>query len=190
MGIDHLGRHLFSVGISTFCTPSGFFTGPKDPLRCLKYHARNLILKLPSYFSKVKDICCKRSITKLRTLYKSVSGKNDPHHLIVRQTRKICRNLSHLVITTPLIKVTWKKGEQDIHTTKKLMLLQRFLDHNSLLACWWVNYWNMSIHTYNWNDELIHAYLYFMIFMVLKNIECTVFTQKIRTLLKSTKAFV
>ena len=29
--------------------------------------------------------------------------KNDPHHLIVRQTRKICRNLSHFVITTPLI---------------------------------------------------------------------------------------
>ena len=36
-----------------------------------------------------------------RTLYKC--GKNDPHHLIVRQTRKICRNLSHFVITTPLI---------------------------------------------------------------------------------------
>ena len=106
MGIDHLGRHLFSVGISTFCTPSGFFTGPKDPLRCLKYHARNLILELLSYFSKVKDTCGKWSISRLRTLYKSVSGKNDPHHLIVRQTRKICRNLSHLVITTPLIKVT------------------------------------------------------------------------------------
>ena len=149
MGIDHLGRHLFSVGISTFCTPSGFFTGPKDPLRCLKYHARNLILQLLSYFSKVKDTCGKWSISKLRTLYKSVSGKNDPHHLIVRQTRKICRNLSHLVITTPLIKVTWKKGEQDIHTTKKLMLLQRFLDHNSLLACWWVNYWKVKwINTY------------------------------------------
>ena len=97
---------FFSVGISTFCTPSGFFTGPKDPLRCLKYHARNLILELPSYFSEVNDTCCKRSISRLRTLYKSVSGKNDPHHLIVRQTRKICRNLSHLVITTPLIKVT------------------------------------------------------------------------------------
>ena len=29
--------------------------------------------------------------------------KKDPHHLIVRLTRKICRNLSHFVITTPLI---------------------------------------------------------------------------------------
>ena len=44
MGIDHLGRHLFStVGISTFCTPSGFFTGLKTPWEVRRgHHTGNL----------------------------------------------------------------------------------------------------------------------------------------------------